>query len=127
MRVIIAGSRNITDYAFVQEAVRESGFDITEVVSGGAKGVDLLGERYAEENNINIKRFIPDWSQGKSAGIKRNMQMGDYAEALIACWDGDSRGTKHMIEYAGRNGLSVYVKYVMGRVPTDPMDSFYEL
>lgn len=109
MKVIIAGSRDIEDYELIDVAVRESGFTVTEVVSGTARGVDKLGERWAEEYNIPIKRFKPDWSIGRSAGIIRNTEMASYADALIAIWDGYSRGTKHMIDYAKSKGLMVYV------------------
>ena len=111
MKTIIAGSRGINDYSIVRQAILESRFEITEIVSGGAYGVDTLGERYARENNIPIKRFLPDWNKyGKKAGILRNQEMGDYADALIAIWDGKSRGTKFMIDYAKKKGLRVFVK-----------------
>ena len=86
---------------------------ITEVVSGGARGVDQLGERWARDNGCQVKRFLPNWSRdGKAAGHIRNRQMGDYADALVAIWDGKSRGTAGMIEYARGRGLKVFVKTV---------------
>lgn len=112
MKTIIAGSRSITNYKVVEEAIKESGFTITEVVSGCARGVDRLGESYGLNNDIPIKKFEPDWSLGKIAGILRNKRMGDYAIALIAIWDGESTGTKHMIDYAKKKGLVVFVKTV---------------
>lgn len=113
MRTIIAGSRSITDYKVVESAVVASQFEITEVVSGGAKGVDILGEEYARQNNIPVKKFLPDWKKhGRKAGILRNCEMGDYAEALVAIWDGKSSGTKHMIDYSQKKNLKVYVYYV---------------
>lgn len=101
MKVIIAGSRdsgfNILD---IYKAVNKSRFIITEIVSGNARGVDQLGELYAIINNIRIMDFPADWNnKGKSAGIIRNKQMGDYADALIALWDEKSKGTNHMINY----------------------------
>lgn len=99
MKVIIAGSRSITNSEPVRKAIDGSGFLITEVVSGGADGVDKLGELWAVSENIPIKRFLPDWKLlGNRAGIVRNRKMGKYADALIAVWDGKSRGTAHMIE-----------------------------
>ena len=101
MKVLIAGSRTMSDdprvYAFIEKY-----FDIiSEVVSGGAKGVDKLGERWATAYHIPITRFIPDWNlSGRSAGMIRNKQMAEYADALIAIWDGKSKGTKNMIEPA---------------------------
>src|SRR3990172_8053797 len=110
MKVIIAGSRSITSFDAVLNAIQCAQMDITEVVSGGAKGVDTLGERWAMKNTVPIKRFLPDWAQfGKSAGPRRNEQMAQYADGLIAVWDGKSRGTAHMIERARKEGLEVYV------------------
>lgn len=111
MKTIVAGSRDITGFNIVEQAIRDSGFEITELVSGGARGVDRLGEKYAKEHNIPIKQFIPDWDKfGKSAGHKRNSQMADYADALVAIWDGVSKGTAGMIADATQKGLKVYVK-----------------
>jgi hypothetical protein len=100
MKVIIAGSRSIADYPQVCSCINMSRFSILEVVSGGARGVDKLGEAWAKEHSIPIKAFPADWNhQGRAAGIVRNQEMAAYADALIAIWDGESRGTKHMIEY----------------------------
>lgn len=111
MKVIIAGGREIDDYELVLKAVLNAGFDITAVVSGGARGVDLLGERFAEEAGLKLFKFPADWDKhGRAAGPIRNQVMGDFADALIAIWDGQSRGTKHMIDYATKKGLKVYVE-----------------
>ena len=109
MKTIIAGSRGIDDYSVVKAAIAFSGFEITEVVSGGANGVDKLGERWAKDNGVPITRFIPDWSIGKSAGIRRNEKMARYADCVICIWDGVSPGTKHMMQFAKRLGLKVFV------------------
>lgn len=110
MKTIIAGSRSVLEYQKIEKAISESQFFITEVVSGGAKGVDQLGEKYAQRHQIPIKKFLPDWNKfGRRAGPLRNTQMGDYAQALIAIWDGHSRGTKNMIEYATKKGLKVFI------------------
>lgn len=110
MKVIIAGSRSITNAATVANAIKESGFPVSEVVSGGARGVDKIGEFYAAIDKIPIKQFIPDWDGlGKVAGFIRNQAMADYADALIAVWDGKSRGTKDMIDRATKKGLKVFV------------------
>ena len=88
MKTIIAGSRSIKDYSLVENIIRDSGIPITEVVSGVATGVDMLGLKYALYNGIPIKIFRVtkrDWElKGKAAGIFRNKAMGDYADALIA-------------------------------------------
>ncbi len=114
MKVIVAGSRGIQLYQTVADAVADAldcvGFVITEVVSGTALGVDRLGERWAIEHGIPIKRFPANWDRyGKSAGYLRNEQMAQYAEGLIAVWDGCSRGTVHMINLAKKQGLAVYI------------------
>jgi hypothetical protein len=113
MKTIIAGGRNFHDYEVVREAINESQIPISTVVSGGASGVDTLGERYAEEMNLPLNVYIPDWeTHGRAAGPIRNRKMAENAEALIAIWDGQSRGTKNMIETATKLGLLVYVKRV---------------
>lgn len=110
MKTIIAGSRDITDYDIVVQAIRDCGWDVTEVVCGMAKGVDSLGKQYAEENNLPIHYFPADWTKhGKAAGVLRNRQMAENSEALIAVWDGESRGTKNMIDTAKKLNLIVYV------------------
>ncbi len=110
MKLIIAGSRNITDYQILVNVIKLSGLNITEVVSGTAYGVDKMGERWAKENNIPIKQFPANWSAyGKSAGYRRNEEMADYADGLLALWDGESKGTKHMINIAKAQGLKVHV------------------
>lgn len=114
MKTIIAGSRNINDLRLLEKTIEESGFKITEVVCGGARGVDNLGRKWAGNGNrIPVKLFIPNWDLfGKSAGYKRNVEMADYGEALIALWDGKSKGTKHMIDIAKRKGLKIFFKIV---------------
>jgi hypothetical protein len=111
MKTIIAGSRTITDMAHISEAVDESGFEITEVVSGCADGVDKLGEEWADWMGLPVKRFPADWKQyGKSAGYQRNEEMARYADALIAIWDGSSKGTAHMIDTAKKsNTMLIWV------------------
>jgi hypothetical protein len=113
MKIILAGSRSIIDRKHVVKVIIKADWHITEVVSGGAKGVDTLGEDWAKINEIPIKCFPAEWSKyGKSAGYKRNEQMADYAEALIAIWDGKSRGTFHMINIARKKKLRVCVYIV---------------
>lgn len=110
MRVIIAGSRGITEYGIVALAIALSGFEITEVVSGNARGVDRLGELWAALNGVAVRRFPAEWDQyGKKAGALRNIQMAGNADGLVAVWDGRSRGTDHMIQHARATGLKVYV------------------
>jgi hypothetical protein len=113
MKVIIAGSRGITSYSVVEAAVAASGFPVTEVVSGGARGVDELGEWYATQRGFPIKRFPANWGQfGRAAGPVRNETMAKYADALVAVWDGESRGTADMINKAKLRNLKIHVKII---------------
>jgi hypothetical protein len=114
MKLIIAGSRGIHDPDLLAQAIDASGFDpITLVLSGGAAGVDRLGELWAQARGIPVRRFVPDWdARGRSAGILRNVEMAAEADALVALWDGSSRGTEHMIREAQRRGLRVHVHRV---------------
>ena len=114
MKVIIAGSRSIKKYEDVAKAIdhilSEHDLKVSEVVSGTAYGVDKLGEKYAEEHNIAIKQFPANWRKyGKSAGYKRNCEMAVYADACIVIWDGESKGSKHMIDIAKKEGLRLFV------------------
>lgn len=110
MKVIIAGSRSVTSPSVIIDAINYSGFDIDEVVSGTARGVDRIGEQWGCSNNKKITRFPADWDKhGKSAGYRRNVDMAQYADALIAVWDGSSKGTQHMINIAHENGLEVFI------------------
>lgn len=111
MKTIIAGSRGITDLRLLEKAIEASGIDVSQVVCGGARGVDDLGRKWAGNGHrIPVKMFPAQWDRyGKSAGHIRNTQMAHYAEALIALWDGKSKGTKHMIKEAKNLKLQVFV------------------
>lgn len=109
MKVIIAGSRDVRQES-TNDAVNKSPFRITEVVSGGARGPDTHGELIAKVNSLLCTRFPADWdAHGKGAGYIRNKQMAEYADALIAVWDGKSKGTAHMIQTMEALGKPVYV------------------
>ena len=130
MKVVVAGGRDFKDYELLKctlDNFQQEYGNITEVVSGTAKGVDKLGEQYGNENNIPIKRFVPDWQGlGKKAGHVRNRQMGDYAKEhngmLAAFWDKQSKGTKGMIDYAKNIGLKSVVVYYNVEVSDDKTD-----
>jgi hypothetical protein len=121
MKVIIAGSRTITNYKKVKEIILKGIRELLipysfrehfnlEIVSGGAKGVDFLAERFAKEEKFKFVLFPANWGYyAKQAGYLRNIEMANYADALIAVWDGKSKGTKHMIDIAKKKGLKVYV------------------
>ena len=111
MKTIIAGSRTIVDKIFIKKAIRNSKFIITEIVSGGARGVDSIAIEIAKEWSIEYVVFPAQWNiYGKSAGFIRNKQMAEYSDALIAIWDGESRGTLNMIETASKFGLEIFVE-----------------
>lgn len=112
MKVIIAGGRDFSNYEFLKmkcDAILY-GKPSVEIVSGTANGADKLGERYSIEKGYKLTKFPAQWEKfGKSAGYKRNQQMADYADTLIAFWNGRSRGTKHMIDIAKSQGLNISV------------------
>jgi hypothetical protein len=125
MRVIIAGSRGFTslDYEVLEEACLSSGYWFTTIISGGARGVDTLGELFAQKHRIPVERYPAKWDQhGRSAGHLRNLHMGAKvkADALVALWDGESRGTKDMIDIARANRLLVYVRVAVPVPPPIP-------
>jgi len=110
MKTIIAGSRGITDYDVLLQAIEEAPFEITSVVSGRARGADTLGEQYAIERGIPLHLFPADWNaHGRKAGPMRNEQMAEVAEAVLCIWDGSSRGTQDMINRAKKRNLPLYV------------------
>ena len=111
-RVIIAGGRKFKDYKRLCgycDHLLQNQKDI-EIVSGAAMGADKLGEKYAEERGYQIKRFPASWDRyGKSAGYIHNEEMAKYADALIAFWDGETKGTKHMIDLAEKHNLKIRI------------------
>jgi hypothetical protein len=115
MKVIIAGSRSVDDYGHIVYAIGQSGFTVEEVVSGTARGADQLGELWARRHFVCCTKFPADWNRlGKQAGYVRNQRMAEYADALIAIWDGQSRGTKHMIDIMRKQGKPVFVRNLSG-------------
>ena len=108
MRYIIAGGREFSDYALMESSLKNIMID--EVVSGGASGADNLGERYAKDHRLELTVFPAEWDKyGRSAGYRRNAKMAEYADALVAFWDGESKGTKHMIDIALEKGMWIKV------------------
>jgi hypothetical protein len=92
MKVAVIGSRTFNDYELVKETLTK--LDITLLISGGAKGADSLGERYANENNITTLIFKPDWERhGRGAGMIRNTDIVKNSDIVVAFWDGSSKGT----------------------------------
>lgn len=125
LRIIVAGSRGFKNYDLLRDTLMDylDFMDDKDVVdnpsqvkfiSGTAKGADTLGEQFAYTYEYDVIRFPADWNTyGKSAGYRRNAEMAKYASeaygVLFAFWDGQSRGTKHMIDLAKRYGLEIHV------------------
>ena len=111
MRIIVAGGRDFSDYSLFCARLDFYFQNIKPViVCGEAKGADSLGRRYAEEHNLEILSFPADWNlYGKSAGFKRNTLMSENADGLVAFWDGQSKGTKHMIDTMQKSGKPVKI------------------
>lgn len=117
-RVIIAGGRDFDDYVkLVKMCNSILRYKMVThrivILSGLARGADTLEVRYADEHHFECAGYSADWGRyGKSAGIKRNALMADNADALIAFWDGHSKGIKNMIEQAQSRGLQIrIIKY----------------
>ena len=115
MKVIIAGSRHLKCKDLIFKKLDEMKDMIDEVVCGEAIGADSIGKEWAIKNKIKVKSFPAEWDKyGRVAGPIRNMDMGDYADYLIAFWDGSSTGTKHMFTYMqqiGKHGEVVLIKH----------------
>ncbi len=113
MKVIIAGSRTFNNFQLLIKHImlfQEQIGEITEVVSGTARGADKLGEQWAIDSETPIKRFPANWNKhGRSAGYRRNEEMAEYADALIAFQENNSKGTEHMINIATNKGLPCYI------------------
>ena len=114
-RVIIAGCRNFYNYEMLKERCEfflQNKMNTHNVIilTGHASGADTLGENFAIDHNLQCELYPADWKRhGKAAGPIRNAEMAEVADALIAFWDGQSHGTKSMIELAKRKGLQVAV------------------
>ena len=122
IKVIIAGSRNFYDYDIVEDAVVSYFIshgilkENVEIISGGARGADKLGEQLAKSYELKLTVFPVQWdTYGKAAGMIRNQEMANYATKdsdkaiLFAFWDGQSRGTKGMIDIARRCEMEVII------------------
>lgn len=119
VKIIIAGGRDFSDYDRLHESVMfflsEQNINLLDVTvfSGGAKGADKLGERFAKEHHLKIVKYPADWDKfGKKAGFIRNGEMIKDADMLIAFWDGKSKGTKDIIERARHHFMTLmHAKY----------------
>ena len=110
MTLIIAGSRTFTDYQLLCQTLAPERQHITQVLTGGARGADQLGYRWAWKHAIRHQLFRADWERfGKSAGVRRNFQMAQAGDMLLAFWDGRSAGTRHLISCMQQLGKPVVV------------------
>lgn len=110
MKLIIAGSRTLNpSVATIKFLIKDFNIKPSEIVTGTANGVDNKGEVYAGHANLNVTRFPAKWNTyGKSAGIHRNNEMANYADALLLIWDGLSKGSKHMRSLAEKYNIPLY-------------------
>ena len=114
MILAIIGSRNFTDYEFFRSTlnnlIEEKGWDVTEIVSGGAIGADTLGWQYAIVNKIKMIEFKPEWDKfGKAAGMIRNTSIIDYCDVVVAFQKNKSKGTQDSINKAIKAGKETIV------------------
>ena len=106
MKVAVIGSRGLT----VSDFGRYLPENTTEIVSGGAKGVDTSAKEYAKSNVIKLTEFLPEYTKyGRSAPLKRNITRIEYSDIVLAFWDGKSRGTKFVIDNCRKLGVEVRV------------------
>lgn len=114
MKVIIAGSRDFSNYPLLKQRCDyylQNHKNVT-ILCGKAKGADTLGEYYGIEKKFKIEYYPAKWDiHGKASGVIRNEEMAKNADALIAFWDGKSKGTEHMINLAKKHNLKVKVIY----------------
>ena len=113
MRVLVAGSRSITDPAIVHKAILDSGFAITTLISGMARGVDRLADAWAKANSIPVSRYYANWNEhGRAAGMIRNRAMVEQAEAAVIVWDRVSAGTRHTIGLVKQKAIPIFLLMV---------------
>lgn len=116
MKVAIVGSREFPDRSLVKDYIHKLWKELETrptIISGGARGVDAWAEKIASECTLPTDIYPADWDRyGKSAGFKRNKKMVEAADAIVAFWDGESKGTKHTIDLALESSkpLNVYVR-----------------
>ncbi len=106
MKVAVIGSRGL----WVENLEEYLPEDTTEIVSGGARGVDTCAKNYAVRNNIKLTEFLPEYDKyGKIAPLLRNNEIIAYADIVLAFWDGQSRGTSYVISKCKQTGVPVKV------------------
>ena len=109
MKVGVIGSRGLT----VDNLEQYLPENTTEIVSGGAKGIDTCAREYAISHGIKLTEFLPEYSRyGRGAPLKRNLQIIEYADVVIAFWDRQSKGTKNVIENCKKLNVKVDVHII---------------
>ncbi len=109
MKIAVVGSRGI-DEIDIGELLPDGA---TEIVTGGARGVDTCAAAYAEKHGLALTVFLPEYEKyGRAAPLVRNRRIVDCADAVVAVWDGRSKGTFSVISYCKRVGKSVDVHIV---------------
>ena len=117
-RVVIAGCRNYFDYAQAKKYIDQCLKNIRKqftiiIISGGGRGADMIGLRYATENNMTFEVYNADWIHfGKAAGPLRNRHMAEVCDYVICFWDGKSKGTFSMIQEAKKLNKPLRIKYI---------------
>ncbi len=107
MKIAIIGSRNLKVY----DLEKYLPDNVTEIVSGGAVGIDTCAENFAKQNGIKLTVFKPKYEKyGRGAPLKRNLQIIDYSDRVIAFWDGKSRGTKYVIDNCKSKPMKIFIK-----------------
>lgn len=118
IRLTIGGCRTFDNYEifskFVGECIESiNHHDRIIILSGHCKGTDLMAEKYAAEKEYEIEIYPADWKKyGRSAGPKRNREMVEKSDVVVAFWDSNSRGTKSLIEYANKKNVTVFIKHI---------------
>lgn len=130
MKLIIAGGRDFDDFEYLCETldIWDNVNEITQVVCGMAKGADLLGRTWAKSNGIEVIEMPAQWRINgmfdRTAGYRRNVEMANVADSLLAFWDGKSRGTKHMIDTMKKmkkpHAIAAYGNRFPGNATLDP-------
>lgn len=106
MKIAVIGSRTLN----VADLGRYLPEGTTEIVSGGAKGIDTCAREYAQKNGLKLTEFLPEYNRyGRGAPLKRNLQIIHYADEVIAFWDGSSKGTKYVIDHCKQENIKVTV------------------
>ncbi|MBR6651392.1 MAG: hypothetical protein IKL36_08310 [Clostridia bacterium] len=111
MKVAIVGSRSLK----IENLDLYLPHNISEIVSGRAKGIDICAREYALRNNMTLKEILPDYKRyGRGAPLKRNLEIIKYADIVVSFWDGKSKGTKYVIDNCYKKGKKITVYIVEG-------------